>query len=56
MLLESNSGASIIRKIIGENYFRVDSNLNEAATQIDIKSMNNLERMTRWAKNGGQNT
>ena len=55
MLLESNLEHQLSEKIIGENYFRVDSNLNEAATQIDIKSMNNLERMSEmgqkwWAK------
>ena len=55
MLLESNLEHQLSEKIIGENYFRVDSNLNETTTQIDIKSMNNLERMSEmghewWAK------
>ena len=46
MLLESNLEHQLSEKIIGQNYFRVDSNLNEVATQIDIKSMNNLELMS----------
>ena len=45
----------LAEKILGNNYFRVDSNLNDAATQIDIKSMNNLERISNmgqkwWSK------
>jgi len=55
MLLESNLEHQLSEKIIGDNYFRVDSNLNDAATKIDIKSMSNLERMSEmgqkwWSK------
>ena len=55
MLLESNLEHQLSETIIGNNYFRVDSNLNDVATQIDIKSMNNLERMREmgqkwWSK------
>ena len=55
MLLESNLEHQLSEKIIGDNYFRVDSNLNDVGTQIDIKSMNNLERMSEmgqkwWSK------
>ena len=55
MLLESNLEHQLAEKIIGNNYFRVDSNLNDAATQIDIKSMNNLKRISEmgqkwWSK------
>ena len=55
MLLESNLEHQLAEKILGNNYFRVDSNLNDAATQIDIKSMNNLERISNmgqkwWSK------
>ena len=55
ILLESNLEHQLSETIIGNNYFRVDSNLNDVATQIDIKSMNNLERMREmgqkwWSK------
>jgi patatin-like phospholipase/acyl hydrolase len=45
MLLESNLEHQLAQEIIGQNYFRVDSNLNEVASKIDIKTMSNLELM-----------
>jgi len=45
MLLESNLEHQLSQELIGQNYFRVDSNLNEVASKIDIKTMSNLELM-----------
>ena len=45
MLLESNLEHQLAQEIIGQNYFRVDSNLNEVASKLDIKTMSNLELM-----------